>query len=310
MKKCRICGKPAEVFLISRNLALCRRDFVENFEKRVEKTINKFRMADRGEKILVAVSGGKDSLALLHVLKKLGYRVTGYHINLGIGQYSHESLKKVLDFQKKEGIEIIIENVKEEFGMGIGEISKLLRQPTCSICGTIKRYMFNRTAGSFDVIATGHNLDDEAATLMGNVLNWQIEYLARQYPVLESKNNLKKKIKPFVFMSEYETATYAFLEDIDYIVEECPYATGAKSIFYKGILNRVEDRMRGTKIHFLSGFFKQRGRFVSQEKRTELKPCIKCGYMTTSNICQFCRIKEKINNKKGGNHERNFLQNQ
>lgn len=309
MKKCRICGKPAEVFLTSRNLALCRKDFVENFEKRVEKTIKKFRMTDREEKILVAVSGGKDSLALLHVLKKLGYRVTGFHINLGIGQYSHESLKKVLDFQRKEGIEIIIENVEEEFGMGIGEISRLVKQPTCSICGIIKRFMFNRTAHTFDVIATGHNLDDEAATLIGNVLNWQIEYLNRQYPVLESRNNLKKKIKPFVFMSEYETATYAFLEDIDYMIEECPYSTGAKSIFYKGILNKVEDRMRGTKMRFLSRFFNQRKRLVSQEKRTELKPCIKCGYMTTSNVCQFCRIKEKISNKKGGNHERNFLQN-
>ncbi len=299
MRKCRLCEKPAEIYISSHNLALCREDFIENFERRVERTIRKFKMLDKRERVLVAISGGKDSLALIHLLNKLGYRATGYHIDLGIGDYSRESLERVREFRKREGVEIIVESVRDEFGMGIGEISKRVKQPPCSVCGTIKRYMFNRAARNFDSIATGHNLDDEIATLMGNVLNWQTEYLARQYPVLESRDSLKKKIKPFVFVSEYETATYAFVENIPYILEECPYSTGAKSIFYKEILNRVEERMTGTKLRFLSGFLKHRHLFLaSGERKIDLKPCIKCGYMTTSDICQFCRLKERINDKR------------
>ena len=310
MKKCKICGKPAEIFLYSHNLALCRKDFVENFEKRVERTIKKIKMTTRYEKILVAISGGKDSLALLHLLNKLSYRVSGYYIDLGIGNYSKKSLEKVRKFSENKGIEVKIESVKEEFAMGVGEIARITKQPPCSVCGMIKRYMFNRMAQNFDVIATGHNLDDEVATLLGNVLNWQTEYLSRQSPVLDSRESLKKKIKPFAFVSEYETAIYAFLEGIDYIVEECPHSKGAKSIFYKGIMNEIETRMRGTKIRFLSGFLKNRSIFSSQEKKIRLKPCKKCGYLTSAEICQFCRLKEKINTIKGGNHDRNFLESQ
>ncbi len=310
MKKCKICGKPAEIFLYSQNLALCRKDFVKNFEKRVERTIKKFKMATRYEKILVAVSGGKDSLALLHLLNKLGYRVCGYYVDLGIGDYSKKSLEKVCKFSEEKKIEIKIENLKDEFGMGVGEISKIVKNPTCSVCGMIKRYMFNRMAQNFDAIATGHNLDDEVATLFGNVLNWQTEYLSRQTPVLDGRESLKKKIKPFAFVSEYETATYAFIEGIDYIVDECPHSKGAKSIFYKGIVNDIENQMKGTKIRFLSGFLKNREVFSSPGSKTELKPCKKCGYLTSSEICQFCRLKERINTIKGGNHGRNFLENQ
>ena len=142
------------------------------------------------DRVLVAVSGGKDSLGLLHLLKKLNYNVTGYHINVGVDGYSDLSLKKVREFSRAKGIPIMVEDIRVRWDKGIGEVAKEVRRPPCSLCGMVKRYLMNRAAAEFDAIATGHNLDDEAATLLGNLLRWEVGYLGRQSPVLEQKDGL------------------------------------------------------------------------------------------------------------------------
>src|SRR5207248_1006161 len=115
------------------------------------------------------------------------------------------------------------------------------RRPPCSACGTMKRHSFDAAAleGGFDVLVTGHNLDDEAARLMGNVLRWQTDHLARQRPVLPATHpKFVRKVKPLYLTSEYETAVYAFMRGLDYIVDECPNAAGASQLLYKDVLNR------------------------------------------------------------------------
>lgn len=291
--KCRMCGGKAEVHLRSHNISLCREDFVRFFHRRLLRTVNRFGMFGPGDRILVAVSGGKDSLGLLHALKKLGYDVTGYHLHLGIDGYSDRSLEKVEKFAEREGVEVKVERVGDVLGCTIAEASRRLRRPTCSICGTVKRYLFNRAARDYDVLATGHNLDDEAATLLGNILHWQEGYLGRQGPVLEEEEGFTKKVKPLSFNSEYETAAYAFFEGIDYIVEGCPYARGATSIFYKGVLNRIEEEMPGTKIRFLDGFYSFRRKHI-RPPEVSLRPCPECGYPTTGEICNFCKLKARL----------------
>ena len=108
--------------------------------------------------------------------------------------------------------------------------------------------------GGYDVLATGHNLDDEAAVLLGNTLRWQTEYLGRQMPVLDAHDGFGRKVKPLVFLSERETAAYCLLRGIDYMVDECPIAAGNKHLTYKAILNDIEIRSPGTKHDFYFGF--------------------------------------------------------
>jgi len=294
--KCRICGSKAEVHLRSHNIALCREDFVKFFERRLLRTVRRFRMFGHQDRVLVAVSGGKDSLGLLHALKKLGYKVAGYHIYLDIDGYSERSLERVEAFARMEEVEIRVEGVEEALGCTIVEASEKLRRPICSLCGTVKRYLMNRAAEEFDVLATGHNLDDEAATLLGNLLHWQEGYLERQGPVLKEGDGFRRKVKPLSFTAEYETAVYAFLEGIDYIVEECPYARGATSIFYKDVLGRIEEKMPGTKIRFLGGFYKFRGEHL-KPMDVPLRLCTMCGYPTTGEVCNFCKLKERLNSR-------------
>jgi tRNA-5-methyluridine54 2-sulfurtransferase len=189
--------------------------------------------------------------------------------------------------------------VEQEEGAGIKELAQLVHRPTCSTCGTIKRYQFNRAAveQDYDVMATGHNLDDEAARLLGNVLHWQEEYLEKQGPNLPaSVEGFAKKVKPLYRLSERELAAYCVLHKIDYIVEECPMAQGARTLLYKEVLNRLETESPGTKQYFYWGFLeKQREKRSASTAMTEkdqalLHPCGTCGQPTTAGICSYCKL--------------------
>ena len=200
--RCTICkskgqNNKAVVYLPHHRLALCKPHYIEWFEKRTQKTIKEFKMFKPDEKILVAVSGGKDSLALWNALTKLGYEADGFYIDLGIGEYSEESKQLSIDFANRIGRKLHIVPMKEKIAP-IPTIKESTKRPACSACGTVKRYYMNKIAKDlgYSVIATGHNLDDEVATLFGNTLGWDINYLKRQYPVLEEENGFVRKVKP------------------------------------------------------------------------------------------------------------------
>jgi uncharacterized protein (TIGR00269 family) len=161
----------------------------------------------------------------------------------------------------------------------------------------------------YDVIATGHNLDDEAAVLFGNTLQWQVGYLARQAPLLPaSADGLARKAKPFCRFYERETAAYTLLRSIDYIYDECPFSLGATSIQHKIVLNDMEVRSPGTKLHFYLGFLRARkaGAFAGiQDARPEMHPCSTCGQPTTAgDQCAFCRLWKKVDQRKGADANR------
>ena len=153
-----------------------------------------------------------------------------------------------------------VHTVEQEAGAGIKELAQLIHRPTCSTCGTIKRYQFNRVAieQQYDVMATGHNLDDEAARLLGNVLHWQEEYLDKQGPSLPaSVEGFAKKVKPLYRLSERELAAYAVLNRIDYIVEECPMAKGSQDAPVQGSLESPGDRVARHETDVLLGFSRE-----------------------------------------------------
>jgi uncharacterized protein (TIGR00269 family) len=150
--------------------------------------------------------------------------------------------------------------------------------------------------GAFAAIATGHNLDDEVAVLLQNTLHWQTGYLARQAPMLEERDGLARKVKPFVRIYEREAAAYVLIRSIAYIYDECPFAKGSTTNFYKELLNQLELNSPGAKQQFYLQFLQARegGKVAFVEAdRAELHPCLHCGQPTTAGeMCAFCRLWE------------------
>ncbi len=297
MRRCQKCGQKANVYLPQHRLSLCKNHYIEWYLKRVEATIREFGMFGKGEKVLVAVSGGKDSLSLWDALHKLGYKADGLYINLGIGEYSQRSKALCERFAKERGLELHGVELSKEIAT-IPEIKRVENRPACSFCGQLKRYYMNRFAKEkgYRVIATGHNLDDESATLFSNVLSWNMGYLSRQFPVLSEGDGFVKKVKPLVKFTEKENALYAFLSGIEYVEEECPFSEGASSIEYKKILSELEEKSPGTKLRFYMDFLRRLHPILQSEK-VHLRPCSVCGEPTTAEVCSLCRLRERLSSR-------------
>jgi uncharacterized protein (TIGR00269 family) len=280
------------------NANFCAEHFLEQCRRQVAKAIEAFDMCQPQERVLVAVSGGKDSLALWDLLLELGYQADGLYVGLGIGGYSDVSGGHARAFARDRGLSLIEVDLRAEHGFDVPTAAAVTRRVPCSACGMSKRHIFDRAAreGGYDVMVTGHNLDDEAAVLFGNVLRWQTDYLARQLPVLPGGNGFPRKAKPLVRLSERETAAYCVLRGIDYLVDECPMAAGNRHLGYKEALNRVEDVSPGTKHDFYFGFL-DRAASRFQEDRAEgtasLSPCTRCGAPSPAEVCAFCRLEER-----------------
>lgn len=300
--KCDKCGATAAIGMRQHRLNLCAEHFLEWVPATVARTIEKYAMFTPDERILVAVSGGKDSLALWDILMRLGYRTEGVYIHLGIDHegYSDVSEGKVRAFAAQQGgAPFRVVNVGETYGKAVPDLARTRRgKRVCSVCGLVKRHIMNRVAseGDYGAIATGHNLDDEAATLLGNTLHWQGGYLLRQAPVLpEAHPRLARKVKPLCHLYEREMAAYALLRGIDYVEDECPFSVKAKSIFYKQLLNQLEHRSPGTKLQFYLEFLHARddGLFRVEEPAPIECTCPRCGQPTMAEgLCAFCRLWE------------------
>jgi tRNA(Ile)-lysidine synthase TilS/MesJ len=278
------------------NTAFCADCFLHHCREQVRRAIEDFDMIRPGERVLVAVSGGKDSLACWDILRALGYEADGLYVGLGIGTYSAESHQYAKRFAADRGLTLVEVDLPTAFGFDIPGAAAATRRVPCSACGLTKRHVFNKAAldGGYDVVATGHNLDDEAAVLFGNVLHWSVEYLARQLPVLPATPGFARKVKPLVRLAERETAAYCVLAGIDYIVEECPNAVGNRHLGYKEALNAIEARSPGTKAAFYFGFLDKVAPLLAGARAADaegLRPCPGCGSPTTNAaLCAFCQL--------------------
>ena len=293
--KCRVCGQPASINLRSYKTALCDTDFIAFFEKRVRSTIDKYHLIVEGDVPIVAVSGGKDSLALWHLMNKLGIACDGIYIDLGIEGYSNTSLDKIKKAAEILKRKVYVFRIRSVLDCGVDGLAKAMRRMPCSACGMVKRYIMNKVCmdKGYNVLVTGHNLDDEASALLGNVLYWKKDI------VLDAKEgHLSKKVKPLFLCSERESAAYAIMNGIDYVYDECPFSIRAKSITYKGMLNTLEETSPGTKLMFVKGYLKTlkdvgNAGEAAREDTRETKYCINCGYPTYTDKCMFCWTLEK-----------------
>lgn len=294
--RCTRCKGAAVIEIRRHNAAYCKDCFLVVFRSQVERAIDDRRMMDRGDRILVAVSGGKDSLALWDVLLGMGLEADGLYLGLGIGEYSDRSARVTRGFAEERGARLLTVDLAETYGFDVPTAGRKGGRSTCAVCGLSKRYVFNTAAldGGYDVIATGHNLDDEAATLLGNTLRWNTEYIARQSPVLPAKARMVKKVKPLYRLSELETAAYAFLRGIEYVLEECPLVEGNTQLRYKEAMNAIEARSPGTKAQFFLGYLDRGRPLFRAEDTAEIGACARCDQPTTGRFCAFCRARAQI----------------
>lgn len=294
--KCKKCGEKAVIRLRAHNISLCKDDFLSFVLNSVQRTIKKYKLFVPGEKILVAVSGGKDSLALFDILQRLGYPVEGFYIDLGIDGFSQRAQEIAGEFLAERKAPLHLYSLREEVRAGVAQIASRLKRSPCSLCGMMRRYIMNRFAWEkgFSTVVTGHNLDDEGATLLGNLINWQVGYLARQSPLLPATHpRLVKKVKPLARLSEREILAYCLLRGIAYHEERCPHSKGATSIKQKEVLNLLEYHSPGSKIRFYQEFLKNQEVFPGLEPH-EMRECTVCGFPTTRDMCQFCAILERF----------------
>lgn len=298
--KCTRCRKPAEVKIRAHNSAFCRDCYVVFFRRRVRKAIDTEKMIGKGERVLVAISGGKDSLALWDVLHEEGFETVGFHLALGIGAYSERSETKSREFAEARGLEFHVHALDDD-GLSVPDMMVATRRPACAACGTAKRHHFDTAALEYScqVVATGHNLDDEAARLFGNVLRWQVDHLARQRPVMQpTHEKFVRKVKPLYLTSELETASFAFLRGIPYVVEECPNAAGATQLTYKAVLDQLESQSPGSKLSFVNEFINRGSAgFIAKERETAPNTCGGCGMPSFGDLCSFCSLSAEVRRK-------------
>lgn len=303
--RCHACARTSVIEIARNRAAYCPEHFIDHVRSQVREAIDRHRMMSYDDRILVAVSGGKDSLALWDVLLDMGYRVDGLYLGLGIGGYSDRSGKIVQDFAARRGAVLHSVDLAEEYGYDIPQASTLRTRSSCGVCGLSKRYVFNRIAvdHGYDVMATGHNLDDEAATLLGNVLRWQTPFLARQSVALPAtETGMARKVKPLYRLGEREMAAYCVIKGLDYVVEECPMVGGNTVLRYKDALNDLEQHSPGTKASFLFGFLDraQAAHFGGADaEAAALEACSECGMPTSHHgdgpaVCAFCRTRRRL----------------
>lgn len=222
------CGQQA---ISERNL--CEQHFCEWLEETAKDTIEQYAMIKLGERVLVAASGGKDSLTVLKILKQLGYDVTAFCVDEGIANYREHTITDLQQFCTANTISLIIKTFEQEKG---STLDTLKPERPCTQCGIWRRELMAAAAKGFDVIATGHNLDDEAQAILMNVFK---HHNFKPQPVLEKNKLFTRRVKPLYFIPEADIRRYAFIHNLVTTFVECPYAA---SSFRRDIQHFLENR--------------------------------------------------------------------
>ena len=265
-------------------------------------------MLKHDDKIIVAVSGGKDSVTLLHILTKIERdfpkaSLSAVTIDEGIKDYRDEAIKIAERNCRKLGVEHVVVSFKEMYGLGLDEIVKKIQQKEekelapCSYCGVLRRKALNiaaREAGA-DRLATAHSLDDETQTMILNIIHGDPLRIARVKPVLPVIHpKLVQRVKPLCEVLEREVAFYAYLRKIDFQGIPCPYAGTALRNDVRNMLNRMERRHAGTKYTIFRSMERLRPALEALAKQGELRECRVCGEATVGEICKPCQMLKEL----------------
>jgi uncharacterized protein (TIGR00269 family) len=293
---------------------LCPECFQKNIEKIVYKTISKYKMLKPKDQIIVALSGGKDSVSLLYNLNKIQKRT--YHskpiialiVDEGIKDYRLNSIKKAKNFCNKYDITYEIISFKEKIGITLdGIVNKKKKTPdskyACNYCATIRRRLLNDGAKELGgtVLAMGHNLTDFAETYLMNILYKRLDLIANQYFFKEQNNKINqfytKKIFPLIRIPEEEIFLYANFKKFEYYTSHCPYRE-QDPIIRKRVLDFIHDcKKYSPEIEFnlLQGFLELSKTLYYYREKRNFKPCEICGYPCGNrNLCTYCNYLQEF----------------
>jgi uncharacterized protein (TIGR00269 family) len=287
---------------------LCRRCFRRSVEDKVRATVARYKMLEFDDRIAVAVSGGKDSLSLLHILAKLERNqpkssLVAITVDEGIRGYRDEALRIAAETCRKLRTEHYTVSFKELFGVTLDEIverqkERANRQVTpCAYCGVLRRKALNVAARKIDAdkLATAHTLDDEAQTILLNVFHGDVWRLAKEKPVTDEVHpKLVRRIKPFCEIPERETALYAYTGRIEFQGRPCPYASEAFRTDVRVMLNRMEEKHPGTKFTIFNSIERLRPAVEELARKEGLAECNRCGEPTTDKTCRTCQMLEEL----------------
>lgn len=297
------CCKSKKVIALPSGEKLCKKHFLKYFEDKVFRTIRKYELVDDQEFLGVAVSGGKDSLTVLSLLKKLSdqnpkIKVEAMVINEGIHGYRDETIMTARDFCKKIGVKLHIYSYEEEFGMSLDTILKNMDVKPCSVCGIFRRYLLNKKAKElgFTKLATGHNLDDEAQSIMMNQFRNDQKASARLGPRSGTKEQkgFIQRVKPLYLCTEKEVTTYAFLTGILDKFTECPNIARSYRAEVRDMLNQFENKFPGTKYAIVNSFLHVLPSLKKQYEGESMQYCHNCGEPSAKETCNACKWSKKI----------------
>ena len=309
MVKCTLCKKNEAVFgRVYSGENLCKRCFCRTVEDRVRKTITKYEMLEPIDSFMIAVSGGKDSLTLLHILAKIEKPFTNVKffagtVDEGIKHYRDEALKIAQDNCQRLGVEHKVVSFKELFGYELDEIVKLTQKKNvkdltpCSYCGVLRRKALNIMARDAGVnkLVTGHSLDDETQTMLLNIVHGDPLRIARIKPVLDVVHpKLVQRIKPLCLVPEKEVVFYAYMKGVEFQCIDCPYAETALRNDLRSMLNRMEHKHAGTLFTVFSSMEKLRQPLEAYVQDVKLQECKLCGEPTVGDLCRPCEMLEKL----------------
>lgn len=292
--KCQRCRKTAVIYQKYSNAHLCKPHFIEDVERKIKRDIRKFKMVERGDRIAIALSGGKDSVALLYILHKIFHNrpdieLSAITIGEGILGYREHTLPHAVKLTKDLGIPHTIRSFEAEFGTSLDELTNKKETAACTLCGVLRKNLLNKAARELGAskLATGHNLDDEAQTILMNYLRGDIDRMKRMLPDT-TQPRMVPRIKPLRSIPEKEVALYGFLNNLPVSTDECPYASEALRNEIREMLNNYEVKHPGTKYALLGGF-----EALSQALRpadTKIVLCEKCGEPGSEALCKTCRL--------------------
>ncbi|MCF7871669.1 TIGR00269 family protein [Candidatus Woesearchaeota archaeon] len=287
---CDKCKKMA----VADNPKYCKEHFIEYFENQVLETIKKYSLIkNKKEKICVAASGGKDSVALLHILHKHKFNIEALAIDEGINGYRDRSLEFLKKFCQDKKIKLTIKTYKKEIGKTTDQLSKKYK-PACTVCGTFRRHLLDKHSKKYKKIATGHNLDDESQAILMNIYKAQKKLFARQGPITKEITEFTQKIKPFYFTKEKDIMIYAFLLGLNVDFEECPYAPLSFRAKVRDLLNEEETKNPGTKLNILKHYLTIKKDLQQHNELKKIEKCYLCGSPCTGMMCKVCRLKQEI----------------